>query len=165
VVSDDSEPLGGISDNNGETAERAGLSENTKINRQVCRPANIRLLLIIFIVLELLAAIKPTTSVPEFVPPSKSADLVKRKQDIRFKHLPPQIVYSFQNNFSPLICQLFGALRPWGKSLPDEQILKLFSNEFPEHAMFIGSDWGKKVILKLVRVRFLWIVSYFKLFP
>ncbi|PPQ88293.1 hypothetical protein CVT26_011444, partial [Gymnopilus dilepis] len=126
---DDDESVRGISDNEGEHEERAGLSENAK------GPA----------ARQSLAIVKPTTSVPGYVPPETLKKALIRVN----KHLPLDLRQPFVEVFTPLLIQLYGTEQPWSFDLSSDRIMEFFHRHFASHHPFSSTTDGRKIILKL----------------
>ncbi|KAF8260028.1 hypothetical protein EI94DRAFT_1812274 [Lactarius quietus] len=81
-----------------------------------------------------IACIVPTTSVPRFIKPSTSAQVVQmwlKKGDIRLTDLPSHLQSRFINEVTPHIFKLFEIINAWEQpSLADLQ--KIWRDVFPE---------------------------------
>ncbi|KAG6895248.1 hypothetical protein C0992_002367 [Termitomyces sp. T32_za158] len=143
----DSEQLGGISDDDGETAERRGLVEDDKPYTSG---------LIADKVLTF-AKIVPTTSVPEFISPSLRRpkgykQFTKRKAEVRLSDLPRDVQRKWDSEFTPHLCTFFGQLTPWTK-IDDAQVNEisaLWSHTFPSEKRLEEEPELSFYVLKLV---------------
>ncbi|KAF8809161.1 hypothetical protein BYT27DRAFT_7095101, partial [Phlegmacium glaucopus] len=123
---------GGISDDAGEVGERLALSgKKVDVKLSGSRVAHIRSL----------AKIVPTTSVPTFIEPRASTQVVssrERREDIRVTHLPSHLQHRFNTHFTPRLVEAFGYGLPWEQPTDDE-FIALWAQVFPQEPVL---DFG-----------------------
>ncbi|KAF5378820.1 hypothetical protein D9615_006849 [Tricholomella constricta] len=133
------EEIRGISDNEGDVVEKAGIAKGEK--------SAVRYGIgVLGSKVQTLAKIEPTTTVLEYISPSvrkQHVQVFKPKAQFTDNDLPHEVNKNFDNHFGPRLYQYFGTLRPWAtiKVSSDKEILKLWEKAFPDQpALDFGDD-------------------------
>ncbi|KAG6812271.1 hypothetical protein H0H92_003660 [Tricholoma furcatifolium] len=145
VLSDQEELPRGISDDEGETVERKALVEEARPQRRGVVGSKVASL----------AAVVSTSSVAEFVPPSKALRRGShglRKADIRLKHLPFDVRNKWESKFSPRVIEFIGTLKPWAalSTCDKEVILKIWADVFPTETALEEDSSLFFIVMKLI---------------
>ncbi|KAJ7060598.1 hypothetical protein C8F01DRAFT_1369590 [Mycena amicta] len=90
------------------------------------------------------------TDTPELVPLATPANHRLKKKDIRINHLPPDknVQGTFYVEFGSILVSRTAALARWSR-LPDQAILHLFNETYPDWSVEAGNALGTRVVLKL----------------
>ena len=101
-----------------------------------------------------LAKIVPTTSVPTFIEPKASTQVVssrEKREDIRITHLPSHLHYKFNTHFTPRLIEAFGYTLPWEQPTDDE-FVALWAEVFPQEPVLDFTIRSGVIVKKLVSV-------------
>jgi hypothetical protein len=99
-----------------------------------------------------LAKIVPTTSVPTFIKPKASTQVVssnQRWEDIQITHLPSHLQLKFNTHFTPCLIETFGYTLPWEQPTDDE-FIALWAQVFPQEPALDFNIRLGAIIKKLV---------------